>query len=407
MANTVSKLLAVALAEEGYLEKASNSQLDSKTANAGHGNWTKYARDLDALGDFYNGKKQTVAWCDMFVDWCFIKAFGREEGQKLINQPNKSYGAGCGMSANYFKEIGRFYTTNPQPGDQIFFWNSGKSYAAHTGLVYAVDKNYVYTIEGNTSTAAGVVDNGGGVCKKKYALNYTRIYGYGRAKFDPEDGVLPSVPTPQPRVLQSGCEGEDVEALQKRLIELGYDLGQWGADGDFGSDTKIAVIKFQKDRGLEPDGEVGPLTQAELKKNNPTPSTAVPAPTLNIGDVIKLKSGAKYTNGINIPSWVINSTCYVRQKEDAKGNIAFSIQRVGAITGIVSKQYIENVESKKGYEATVTANAGLNVRQGPGTSYKIIRTLARGSKQTIVEEKDGWGKLAAGGWVSLNYVKKI
>ena len=45
---------------------------------------------------------------------------------------------------------------------------------AHTGLVYAVDNAYVYTIEGKTSGANGVVANGGGVCKKKYRLDYSQ-----------------------------------------------------------------------------------------------------------------------------------------------------------------------------------------------------------------------------------------
>ncbi|MCM1222676.1 MAG: CHAP domain-containing protein, partial [Lachnospiraceae bacterium] len=66
----IEKLLATAQAEEGYLEKASNSQLDNPAANAGQNNWTKYARDLDALGRVYNGKKNGYAWCDVFVDWC-------------------------------------------------------------------------------------------------------------------------------------------------------------------------------------------------------------------------------------------------------------------------------------------------------------------------------------------------
>ena len=38
----VDKLLSIALAEEGYCEKKSNSNLDDKTANAGNGNYTKY-----------------------------------------------------------------------------------------------------------------------------------------------------------------------------------------------------------------------------------------------------------------------------------------------------------------------------------------------------------------------------
>ena len=34
----------------GYLEKRSNANLDSKTANAGYGNYTKYSRDVNNIG---------------------------------------------------------------------------------------------------------------------------------------------------------------------------------------------------------------------------------------------------------------------------------------------------------------------------------------------------------------------
>ena len=45
-----SDIVAIALAEVGYKEKASNAYLDDKTANAGAANWTKYARHLAAAG---------------------------------------------------------------------------------------------------------------------------------------------------------------------------------------------------------------------------------------------------------------------------------------------------------------------------------------------------------------------
>jgi hypothetical protein len=53
-----------------------------------------------------------------------------------------------------------FLTEEARIGYQIFFTeNGGKTYF-HTGIVYDVDSKYVYTIEGNTSSAAGVVANG-------------------------------------------------------------------------------------------------------------------------------------------------------------------------------------------------------------------------------------------------------
>ena len=79
----VERLLATARAEIGYIEKDTNAQLDDKTANAGDGNWNKYARDLDALGVVYNGKKNGYAWCDIFTDWCFIQTFDLELGSVM------------------------------------------------------------------------------------------------------------------------------------------------------------------------------------------------------------------------------------------------------------------------------------------------------------------------------------
>ena len=120
----------------------------------------------------------------MFVDWCFVKAYGREYTQKLLNQPNKSAGAGCTYSMRYFKNINQFYTSHPKEGDQIFFGKyRGANESSHTGLIYLVDKNYIYTIEGNTSGASGVIANGGGVCRKKYPINSNDIVGFGRPNY--------------------------------------------------------------------------------------------------------------------------------------------------------------------------------------------------------------------------------
>ena len=54
----------------------------------------------------------------------------------------------------------------------------------------------------------------------------------------------------------------------------------------------------------------------------------------------------------------------------------------------------------------VAATAGLNVRTGPGTDHEVITAIPYNSEVTIVTEQDGWGKLTAGGWVCLQYVRK-
>lgn len=178
----VERLLATAKAEIGYLEKETNSQLDNKTANAGDNNWNKYARDLDSLGTVYNGKKNGYAWCDIFVDWCFIHTFGLETAMRMLNQDYRGLGAGCTYSARYFKNAGRFFST-PQAGDQIFFTRDGGATSYHTGIVTKVSGGRVYTVEGNTSSRAGVVENGGCVRDKSYPLGASYIAGYGRPDY--------------------------------------------------------------------------------------------------------------------------------------------------------------------------------------------------------------------------------
>lgn len=256
-------VIKIALSQQGYLEKASNSYLDDFKANAGSGNFTKYARDLDAVPGFYNGKKNGFPWCDVFVDWVFVQAFGVEKAKKLLCQPDKSLGAGCGYSARYYKAKGQFHAA-PMPGDQIFFLDSAGD-VSHTGIVYKTDDTYVYTVEGNTSTASGVVGNGGGVWCKQYVLKDKRIYGYGRPAYGEEVKTSKKGDfTVEMRVLKNGCSGSDVRALQILLTGNGWDGGTWGADGNFGKQTEAAVIAYQKKNNLQVDGMAGPETMRSI-----------------------------------------------------------------------------------------------------------------------------------------------
>lgn len=74
-------------------------------------------------------------------------------------------------------------------------------------------------------------------------------------------------PEPEPvgdRDLKNGDEGPDVKQLQENLIELGFDCGPYGADGEFGDCTEMAVEAFQRAYGLPVTGVYDAATRAKM-----------------------------------------------------------------------------------------------------------------------------------------------
>lgn len=267
-----SEVIKVAEAEIGYKEKASNSQLDSKTANAGSNNWNKYARDFDEkYPDFYNGKKNGYDWCDIFVDWCFVTAYGREEAQRLLCQPDHSLGAGCTFSYGYYKAKGQVGKV-PKLGAQIFF-GKYEDDLDHTGIVVDFDNTYVWTVEGNS---------GNEVKSKKYNRNYYNIFGYGYPAFDAEQPQ--PTPTPAPREKWTGGfpklpsrgyylkgDGYNTYTDYRSDIKLIQEFLNWAInaqleiDGCYGAYTTRSVTAFQKVTNIRQDGSYGEQTLAKAK----------------------------------------------------------------------------------------------------------------------------------------------
>lgn len=163
-----AKLIEIALEDVGYLEKATNDQLYDKTANAGFNNWTKY-------GEWYglNG----YAWCAMAVSyWAHMAGISPDILLKFSS---------VGEGVRWFKQHGIWHDRkgyNPQLGDIIIFAWDGVT-PAHVGIVRAVDDARVYTVEGNTSGGSTLIDNGGSVAAKHYALTYSNILGYGHPAY--------------------------------------------------------------------------------------------------------------------------------------------------------------------------------------------------------------------------------
>lgn len=296
----INIILNIARLELDYHEKASNKDLDDKYLNSGSSNYTKYARDLDAISGFYNGKKQGFAWCDVTYDWFHYKAWGAEMAMQVLCQPKNSAGAGCLFSAQYYKQYGRWHEKNPCVGDQIFFSYNLNEYS-HTGLVESVSSTTIITIEGNTSNM---------IARRSYNINDSHIIGYGTPRWEllenfdynniPKDGTsyqddIKKEYKYKERNLFNGCIGEDVKILQENLLKLNYKLPKYGADGDFGSETLGAVKSFQKDNGLEVSGVVTTEFYNLLDKNllNQKNTTTQ---EFKIGDIVIYKGGIHYTN---------------------------------------------------------------------------------------------------------------
>lgn len=150
--------------------------------------------------------------------------------------------------------------------------------------------------------------------------------------------VSPSVNTGKlDTILNFGDTGEPVEAMQRKLIRLGYSCGPLGSDGSFGASTKSAVMKFQKNTGIGVDGIAGYQTLAALD------------------EAIKM---------------------------------------------------LESVNSD-GKSVRITASV-LNVRSGPGTNYPAVSYVRKNSVRTVVEEKDGWGRISNPvGWISGQYYEDV
>lgn len=165
------KVLQVANGEIGYTEKDSKADIYIYS-KSGTRNFTKYAQE-----EF--PELQGQPWCDVFVDWCFIQAYGRKKAEKLLG----GFSGYTPTSESYFRKmkqnVSQIYA---EPGDVIFFKNSIRT--CHTGIVLERTASEIFTIEGNTSPQEGVVSNGGMVCMKRYPLSYNRISSVGSVRFE-------------------------------------------------------------------------------------------------------------------------------------------------------------------------------------------------------------------------------
>lgn len=194
-----------------------------------------------------------VADCSGLFTWAF-----KQLGGYMYHGSNtmfKKYSTATGELKNGQRTDGE----KLKPGTAVF--TGTKDDHGHVGLY--IGGGWVIEAKG---TQYGVVLSS--IAEKKWTW-WGELKGvdYGTAETGenatvepPADGndkvVLPT--------LRRGDKGEKVAYLQKLLMDRGYALPKYGADGDYGKETEAAVKAFQRDCGLTQDGVTGPKTWAML-----------------------------------------------------------------------------------------------------------------------------------------------
>lgn len=180
-----------------------------------------------------------------------------ETGVNINARARNNYATWCSP-----KGSGRIPAKHRVPGAAVFIHNG--SYIAHVGYLWKP------VSAGKPSGDWWVIEWRGvmyGCVKTRlYARGWNR-WGWMTKYFDYSDTASePAQDAPEfgHRTLAMGADGDDVKALQLALITLGYSCGKWGADGEFGSATRNAVMAFQADAGLTVNGVVESRTVAAI-----------------------------------------------------------------------------------------------------------------------------------------------
>lgn len=380
----INALIAVTKNEIGYLEKATNAQLDSKTANAGYNNYTKYWRDVYPA---YQGQP----WCACQISWDMMTAFGLETAKKLLRHWPYVY---CPAMRDYFTLY-----ANPQVGDIVIFWSSKKKEFVHTGLVIKVQGDQFWTIEGNTSGASGVVANGGGICQKTYYNSQLPGTKFCRPDYSIVTSIKSgsstntSTTTTTKNWIEYGDRGNDVKNLQAKLNKVGHNLE---VDGICGNATVAAIKDFQEKYNLTVDGQAGKNTITKL-------DSVIAAKEKNF----KVFVGACTTDRTSVYQKATGATALATYPMLNRGNLVdvvevsgsrYKIKIANAYTGYIDKNKITTPDKlTTKYPHGVCTGNDVAVRKGAGKSYDKISgypTLNKDNEVDILgSKKDSSGNV--------------
>lgn len=203
------------------------------------------------------------AWCAMFVSHV-LNIVGIGEGVTSDS---------CTFMQKYMSESDKWSEPDdwPIPGDIIFFdWDNKKEERPldHVGICVGFNNDtlQITYVNGNGDSSYYVTEEEINVNAKgkdghnlvAYWMRYVGDEETKEPEYEDKEINL------KVRQLHKGMSGGDVKSLQRLLFADGYSVGMSGDDGDFGNDTEKAVIKYQKDHELDPDGIAGEKTLTAL-----------------------------------------------------------------------------------------------------------------------------------------------
>ena len=319
----------------GYLEKKSNACLDDFKKNAGYNNYTRFARDVNSWGQ---PGCQAQPWCAEYQFWKLVNVLGITRALQIM-------GGGfynCVSITNHAKANGTWHNS-PKAGALVIFRNG-----SHVGSVRSFNGSVVYTNEGNTSSAAGVVANGGAVRNKSYAINDSSIDGYVWIDWEEEKAIVEAWKA-------AGTATSAVDDLYIRETPNGYVLGQINKGNRVeisgeksGMWTKVKVagigIGWAATKYLEIDGAHNTTATVITKKQDKTQrlfTGQVTASSLNV----RTWAGAEYPNIKKYPTLnegdKVDVMNFAQKAKD--GSSWYYIRIAGKYFGFVSAKYIKKV----------------------------------------------------------------
>ena len=219
------------------------------------------------------------------------------------------------------------------------------------------------------------------------------------------------------RLLKHGAEGADVKQLQQYLIQLDYDLGRWGVDGEFGDATELAVKAFQKDKGMDADGQYGKKTHAALiaaaKANRQEEATLGNRLLKRGSEGADVKQLQQYLIqlGYDLGKWgadgEFGGATELAVKAFQKDSALAADGQYGEKTHEAMLQALEREKDDVG-AAVVVDGGSCYVRSLPGTDGKILGVAHRGDVLPYAGEtaENGWLKVVYQGgdaWISGKY----